>query len=246
MTVQEQRWALVTGGAGALGRAIVDTLIADGYSVAVHYFEGAEAARSLVRQYDSRAFCLQADVSSWDAVARMEGEFRERANVSAVTALVNAAGIRADGLMAGQSTQEWRRVVEVNLLGTFHVCRAFLPRMLQNRCGRILNIVSPAALKGSPGQTAYSASKAGVVGLTRTLAVECGRRGVTVNALSPGFMDTPLTAGVPADVRELLVQGIPLRRVTTPEEIARLVPQLLAHEYITGQVISADGGLSAW
>jgi 3-oxoacyl-[acyl-carrier protein] reductase len=161
-----------------------------------------------------------------------------------VSVVVNSGAVRKDGLMATQSVCEWTETIQVNLLGTFHVIRAVLPGMLQRRWGRVVNVVSPAGLMGSRGQTAYSASKAGVIGLTRSLALECGRRNVTVNALSPGFMETELTRAVPDDIREGYLARTAVRRFATPEEVAAGVELLVDSDYMTGQVLSIDGGLA--
>ena len=149
-----------------------------------------------------------------------------------------------DGLMATQSVDDWTATINVNLIGTFHTCRAVLPSMLRQRWGRIINVVSPAGLIGSRGQTAYSASKAGVMGLTRSLALECGKRKVTVNALSPGLMATALTEEMPDEVRKALLERTAFSRLGQPEEIAKGVELLLDADYMTGQVLSIDGGIS--
>jgi 3-oxoacyl-[acyl-carrier protein] reductase len=236
------RVALVTGGSGQLGGEICRVLDAAGYDVAVHYMSGAERAEAVASELGRRTTVVQADLADWDAVAEMEEKVR--AELGPVAVLVNSGAVRNDGLMAGQSPEKWRQVIDVNLIGTFHACRAVVARMLRARWGRIVNVVSPAGLIGSPGQTAYSASKAGVIGMTRSLAYECGRRGVTVNCLSPGFMETEITAGVPAEVKEAILARTPLARFGNPAEVAALIPMIVDAAYMTGQVISVDGGLS--
>jgi 3-oxoacyl-[acyl-carrier protein] reductase len=146
--------------------------------------------------------------------------------------------------MAIQSPESWREVIDTNLMGTFHVCRVVLPGMLRRRWGRIVNVVSPSGLIATPGQTAYSASKAGMIGLTRTLAAECGRRGVTVNALSPGFMETRMTASASERFKRTMAENLPVPRFTTPDEVAPSVSLFLDNAYVTGQVLSVDGGIS--
>jgi 3-oxoacyl-[acyl-carrier protein] reductase len=135
-------------------------------------------------------------------------------------------------------------VIETNLIGSFHTCRVAVPQMLRRRWGRVVNVVSPSGLIATAGQTAYSASKAGLIGFTRTLAAECGRRGVTVNALSPGFMETGMTRDLPERVREAMKEKLPIPRFTTPDEVAASVGLFLDNDYVTGQVVSVDGGIS--
>lgn len=235
--------ALVTGASGSLGQAISRLLARRGHPVALQYLNGKEKALRLASQLRTRTIAVRADVSSYDDVRMMEELVRS--SLGEVSVVVTAAGIRRDALLAGQSEEDWRRTIEVNLLGTFNVVRAVLPRMLVARIGRVITVVSPAGLVGSPGQTAYSASKAGVIGMTRSLAHECGRRGVTVNALSPGFVETDLTVGVPAAARDRLSQRIALRRAGQADEIAEAVHFILDTPYMTGQVVSVDGGLTA-
>jgi 3-oxoacyl-[acyl-carrier protein] reductase len=236
--------ALVTGGSGALGGAVARRLSAAGYAVAVHYSTDKAGAQdvqaSLADPY--RSTTVRADVSQWEDVKAMVDEVEQ--GLGPVDVLVNSGAIRKDGLMATQPVEEWHDTIATNLIGTFHCCRATVPGMLRRRGGRIINVVSPAGLMGSRGQTAYSASKAGVIGLTRSLALECGKRGVTVNALSPGFMETRLTEGVPPEVSEQFLARAALKRFGDPDEIAAGVDFIVGSAYLTGQVISIDGGLS--
>jgi 3-oxoacyl-[acyl-carrier protein] reductase len=234
--------ALVTGGSGALGSAIAKLLDSRGFRVALHYANNEAGARKAQADLTNPSMAVQADVADWDSVRAMEESVREE--LGPVAVLVNSGAIRRDGLMATQSVTDWQLTIQTNLVGTFHTCRAVLPEMLRGRWGRIINIVSPAGLIGSAGQTAYSASKAGVIGLTRSLALECGRRKVTVNALSPGFMKTELTESVPEQQQQAFLDRTALRRAGTPEEVATGVGLLLDADYMTGQVLSIDGGLS--
>ena len=239
----EDQVALVTGGSGGLGAAIARELGGIGMPIGVHYFRGDKQAKEVVQSLPTQAVAVQADLADWESVSNMVEEVV--GHLGPVTVLVNSAGVRLDALMAGQSPSEWRQVIEVNLLGTFHACRAVVPEMLRMRRGRIINVVSPAGLRGSEGQTAYSASKAGVIGLTRSLARECAKRQVTVNALSPGYMETSMTSELPDAAKERLLDMIPLRRVTTPDEVAQAVRFVLDTPYMTGQVVAIDGGMSA-
>lgn len=234
--------ALVTGASGGLGGAIAAELDARGCRVALHYHSSSDEARALQDKFQHQSLLVQGDVASWESVT----EFHEqvRSELGDVDVLVSNAAVRNDSLMAMQSPASWRQVIDTNLIGTFHVCRAVLPRMLKCRWGRIVNVVSPSGLIATPGQTAYSASKAGMIGLTRTLAAECGRRGVTVNALSPGFMETRLTASASQRFKDTMVENLPVPRFTTPEEVAGSISLFLDNDYITGQVVSVDGGIS--
>jgi 3-oxoacyl-[acyl-carrier protein] reductase len=233
---------VVTGGSGALGAAVTRRLQASGFAVAIHYCSDRGAAEALVDGVEG-SFAVQADLSDWDAVQAMSDRVHQRFG-SSVGVLVNCAAIRGDAPMAGQSPAEWRRIIDVNLLGTFHTCRALSPRMLQHRYGRIVNVVSPAGQVASPGQTAYSASKAGVIGMTRSLAHECGRRGVTVNCLSPGLMATSMTSGLPPEVVGAIVDRMAVAEMVPLDEVAAAVDLLIASPHLTGQVLAIDGGIT--
>ncbi|MEU0135841.1 SDR family NAD(P)-dependent oxidoreductase [Streptomyces sp. NPDC006296] len=234
--------ALVTGASGALGAAVAHVLDRRGYRLALHCATGADRARAVAAELSGPSVVVQADVADWAATREMVE--RVRAELGGVGVLVNAGAIRRDGFMATQSVDDWTRTVTVNLIGTFHTCRAALPDMMRARWGRVVNVVSPAGLIGVPGQTAYSAAKAGVLGMTRSLALECGRFGVTVNALSPGLMATALTEEMPAGARTALTARTAFGREGTPDEVARGIELLLDADYMTGQVLSIDGGMS--
>ena len=234
--------ALVIGASGALGREIAVELDRLGCAVALHYNCGAEGVKSLEPVLRRPPLIARADITSWDEVRELHATVVGELGHPDV--LVNCSGIRRDTLMAVQRPDQWRQVIDVNLIGTFHTCKAVLPRMLKNRWGRIVNVVSPSGLIASPGQTAYSASKAGVIGLTRSLAAECGRRGVTVNALSPGFMETAMTSDVGEGVKDMMKQKLPIPRFGDPSEIAASMRLFLDGDYMTGQVVSIDGGIS--
>jgi 3-oxoacyl-[acyl-carrier protein] reductase len=238
----ERPVALVTGASGGLGQALAMELDALGCRVAVHYNRAEADARAVADKLEHDSVVVTGDVASWDAVTAMCKEIE--AALGPVDVLVNNGAIRRDSLMAMQSPQDWRAVIETNLIGSFHTARATVGHMLRQRWGRILNIVSPSGLIATPGQTAYSASKAGVIGLTRTLAAECGRRGVTVNALSPGFMVTGMTKDLPVQVMAGMREKSPIPRFGSTEEVARAVRLYLDSDFMTGQVISIDGGIS--
>ncbi|WP_426366721.1 SDR family oxidoreductase [Streptomyces sp. E-08] len=236
------RVALVTGASGALGAAVARVLDHRGYRLALHYTSGEDRARRVAAELSRPSLLVRTDVADWTATRDMVD--RVRAELGGVGVLVNAGAIRRDGLMATQSVDDWTRTISVNLLGTFHTCRAALPDMMRARWGRIINVVSPAGLLGIRGQTAYSAAKAGVLGMTRSLALECGRFGVTVNALSPGLMATALTEELPPETNTTLLARTAFGRMGTPEEVAHGIELLLDADYMTGQVLSIDGGMS--
>lgn len=233
--------ALVTGASGALGAAVADVLDARGYRVALHYSSGEQRAKDVSTRLRGESMIVQADVGDWESVSAMVE--RVQSEMGTISVLVTSSAVRRDGLMATQSVHEWAETIQVNLLGTFYACRAVLPKMLSQRWGRIITVVSPAGIIGSSGQTAYSASKAAVIGMTRSLALECGKRHVTVNALSPGFMSTALTEGLSEQARQRILERSAIRRTATPAEVARGVDLLLDAGYMTGQVLSIDGGM---
>jgi 3-oxoacyl-[acyl-carrier protein] reductase len=234
--------ALVTGASGGLGQALAIELDHLGCRVALHYNRSEGPARAVQSKLENDSVVVGGDVGSWDAVQEMQA--RIEAELGPVDVLVNNAAIRKDALLAMQSPEDWHRVIDTNLVGTFHTARAAVPHMLRRRWGRVINVVSPSGLIATAGQTAYGASKAGVIGLTRTLAAECGRRGVTVNALSPGFMETAMTENASEKFKAGMREKLPVPRFTTPDEVARAVGVFLDNDYITGQVLSVDGGIS--
>jgi 3-oxoacyl-[acyl-carrier protein] reductase len=234
--------ALVTGASGGLGQALAIELDQLGCRVAVHYNSSEGPARAVQSKLENDSVVVGGDVGSWDAVSAMHARIADE--LGPVDVVVSNAAIRKDSLMVMQSPDDWRRVIDTNLVGTFHTARVALPHMLRQRWGRVINVVSPSGLIATAGQTAYGASKAGVIGLTKTLAAECGRRGVTVNALSPGFMETAMTEGVSNKFKDGMRQKLPVPRFTTPDEVARAIGVFLDNDYVTGQVLSVDGGIS--
>ncbi|MGW6985434.1 SDR family NAD(P)-dependent oxidoreductase [Streptomyces sp. NPDC054932] len=234
--------ALVTGASGGLGQALALELDALGCRVAVHYNSSREGAEAVREKLTNPSALVTGDVGSWEATqalyAQISGE------LGPVDVLVNNGAIRKDSLMAMQNPADWAQVIQTNLIGSFHTARASVPYMLRQRWGRVINIVSPSGIIATAGQTAYSASKAGLIGFTRTLAAECGRRGVTVNALSPGFMITGMTSTLPDRVIEGMEDKAPIPRFVTVEEVARSAGLFLDQDCMTGQVISIDSGVS--
>ncbi|MFE9926042.1 SDR family NAD(P)-dependent oxidoreductase [Streptomyces sp. NPDC005774] len=234
--------ALVTGASGGLGQALAVELDALGCRVAVHYRRAADQADAVREKLTHDAVVVGADVGSWEATQKLYRRVEE--SLGPIDVVVNNGAIRRDALMAMQSPDDWHEVIRTNLLGTFHTSRVTLPHMLRQRWGRIINVVSPSGLIATAGQTAYSASKAGVIGMTRTLAAECGRRGVTVNAVSPGFMITGMTQDLPERIMDDMARKAPVPRFVTVEEVARSVSLFLDQDCMTGQVVSIDSGVS--
>ncbi|WP_440132769.1 3-oxoacyl-ACP reductase FabG [Chitinophaga sancti] len=237
--------ALITGGSRGIGRAICVKMAEMGYYVIVNY-KGNEAAANetleAVRAKGSDGETIQFDVANEQEVQAVLGTWVEANKEKEIEVLVNNAGIREDNLMFSMNPNQWRNVVNTSLDGFFYVTKQVLNNMLLKRYGRIINIVSLSGIKGMPGQTNYSAAKAGVIGATKALAQEIAKRGVTVNAVAPGFIKTDMTAEL--NEKELAAQ-VPMKRFGTPEEVAEAVAFFAgkASAYITGEVLSINGGL---
>jgi 3-oxoacyl-[acyl-carrier protein] reductase len=237
--------ALVTGGSRGIGAAIARGLAADGWPVAVNYNSGADAARGVVAEIESaggRAFAIQGDVRD-PAVPERIFESVEAEFGVPVLALVNNAGISRDNLSPSLTDEEWDAVIDTNLTAAFRFTRRALKTMMRARTGRIVNIASVVGLRANPGQSNYAAAKAGLIQFTRTAAIEVARRGITINAVAPGWIETDMTAGVNQD----LLNAVPARRAGTPTEVAACVRFLVSDQatYVTGAVLTVDGGLGA-
>ncbi len=236
--------ALVTGGSRGIGRAICLKLAGMGYHILVNYKGNEPAANetlALIEKNGGTGELIRFDVSNKEEVQQL-ARWIESNKEKYIEVLVNNAGIKDDGLLMWMKDEQWENVLNTSLLGFFLVTRLVVNSMLMKKYGRIINIVSLSGLKGLPGQTNYSAAKAGVIGATKALAQEIGRRGVTVNAVAPGFITTDMTEGL--DEKELK-NLIPVRRFGTPEEVAYAVGFLASPEagYITAEVLSINGGL---
>ncbi len=240
--------ALVTGASRGIGSATCLTLARAGLTVGVGYRsdpQGAEETVAKARADGGTALSVAVDVR--DEASIDEAFRRVEKDVGPIRVLVNNAGYTKDGLAVKYTTENWDATVDTNLKGAFLCCRRALPAMLKARWGRIVNVASVAALRGNAGQVAYSASKAGLVGLTRSLAREVGGRGITVNAVCPGFVETRMTEVQSEEIRKRYVEMTPAGRFGSPEEVAAVIAFLCGSEagYVNGSVVSVDGGLSA-
>jgi len=239
--------ALVTGGSRGIGRGIVKALAAEGARVAFVYRGNQAAAESLVQELQNAGGAVKAcqcDVTSTDEAQKVvEGIEKEWGPVNI---LVNNAGVIHDDLFVRLEPENWNKVLQTNLGGTYNFCRAVAYSMMKQRKGRIINVSSVAAEHVNPGQTNYAASKGAINSLTRALAVELASRGVTVNAIAPGFIETDMSEAVRNKAGDLIKKMIPMKRLGKPEDVARVVLFLAGPDagYVTGQVVTVDGGLS--
>ena len=237
--------ALITGSSRGIGAAIATELAAAGWPVAVNYRadrDGAERIAAAVGERGERSVALEADVSDADAAEHLVAAAEEE--LGRILVLVNNAGVTADNLSMRLSDEDWDRVLETNLSAAFRLTKRAIGPMMRARFGRIVNIASVVGMRANPGQSNYAAAKAGLIAFTRTVAVEVARRGVTVNAVAPGMIETELTAELDA---EAIAAAIPARRIGTPEEVAACVGFLCspAASYVTGATLTVDGGMSA-
>jgi len=239
--------AVVTGSSRGIGRAIALKLASLGAKVVVNYRTNAEAAREVVEAIGAlggQAIAVQADVADADDAKRLIRA--AQTTYGGLDILVNNAGTTRDTLLARMSEDDWNLVINTNLKGAFNCTKAAIRPMMRQRRGRIVNITSVAGLAGNPGQANYSAAKAGLVGFTKAVAKEVGSRHITVNAVAPGYIPTDLTASLPQELVEKVIEMTPLGRPGTSEEIANAVAFLVSNEasYITGVVLRVDGGLA--
>ncbi|TCJ16170.1 3-oxoacyl-ACP reductase FabG [Rubrobacter taiwanensis] len=238
--------AVVTGAGRGIGRAIAEELGAGGAKVVVNYSRSKGPAQEVVESIKSnggqKAVAIQADVADAEQAARLiEDTVNEFGRIDV---LVNNAGINIDRTMKKLTPEEWDRVVQVDLNSCFYTVKAALPHFMEQQSGAIVNISSFVGQAGNLGQANYSAAKAGIIGFTKTAAIELARYNVTVNAVCPGFIETDMFSSVPEEVQEKILKRIPLRRIGKPEEVARAVRYLVVDgDYITGQTLNINGGI---
>ena len=243
----EKKVAVVTGASRGIGRAIALELGRRGNFVVVNYngsAENAEAVKQEIQAAGGEACAMQCDVSDYGACeAFMKDVIKEYKRIDI---LVNNAGVTRDGLLMQMKEEDFDTVVDTNLKGAFHTIRFVARQMLKQRSGRIINLSSVVGLRGNGGQVNYSASKAGIIGLTKSAAKELASRGITVNAIAPGFIETEMTAVLPEETKAATLKEIPLQKFGKPEDVAQAAAFLASEEaaYITGQVLCVDGGMA--
>lgn len=244
-TGQDRPVALVTGGSRGIGRAVVHRLVRDGFDVAFcHRSEGGDEVRTLEKEASERggrAVGSRVDVVEAEAVR--EWVARTERELGPLRAVVTSAGIVRDRPLATMDDGDWQDVLDVNLTGTYHVCRAAVFPMIKRRSGCVVNVSSVSGVLGNATQTNYAATKAGIIGFSRSLAKELGRFGIRVNAIAPGFIDTEMLGGLSEKTRRELLASIALGRFGTAEEIADGVAYLVNASYVTGSVLRVDGGV---
>ena len=243
----ENKTALITGAAKGIGKAIALKFASEGASIAFTYLTSKDAAMDTKRELEAfgvRVLAIAADASDFEGTAKVVEQVL--AEFQHIDILVNNAGITRDGLMMRMSEEQWDKVIDANLKGAFNFIHAVTPSMLRNRAGSIINISSVVGIRGNAGQSNYSASKAGLIGLAKSMAQEVGSRGIRVNVVAPGFIMTDMTASIPPETIKAWEANIPLRRGGTPEDVAKVCLFLASDlaSYVTGQVIAVDGGMA--
>ena len=244
--MSENKVALITGATRGIGKEIALELAANGFDIAVNYRskqDGMEELKKEIEKNNVRCEFVKADVANFEDCESMVKETIEK--FGKIDVLVNNAGITKDGLIIRMKKEDFESVIDVNLTGTFNVTRNVIPHMLKQRSGRIINVSSVVGVAGNAGQTNYSASKAGIIGFTKSLAKEVASRNILVNAIAPSFIDTDMTSVLSDAVKEGINAQIPLKRMGTPKEVAKVVKFLSSEDssYVTGQVINIDGGM---
>lgn len=240
------RVAFITGGTRGIGRQIAIKLSKERYKIAVNYRtenENLEITKSEIEKIGGTFLAVRGDVTDFEACKKCIEEII--ANFGRIDVLVNNAGVTKDNLLMRMKEDEFKSVIDINLIGTFNVTKNVIPYMTKARSGRIINISSVVGISGNAGQTNYAASKAGIIGFTKSLAKEVASRNILVNAVAPGFIETDMTDALKEETKEDIKKGIPLKRIGKVEDVANVVNFLASEEssYITGQVINVDGGM---
>ncbi len=243
---EEKKVALITGATRGIGREIALTLAEEGYNIALNYRKANEELETLRKEIEEKGVkCLAVcgDVSNFEEVEKFVKEIISE--FGRIDVLVNNAGITKDMLLMRMKKEDFESVVDVNLVGTFNVTKNVISYMMKARSGRIVNISSVVGISGNAGQTNYSASKAGIIGFTKSLAKEVASRNINVNAVAPGFIETNMTEVLKEEIKEEIAKSIPLKRMGKAKDVANLVKFLVSEDssYITGQVINVDGGM---
>lgn len=245
--MEENKVALITGGTTGIGKEIALELAENGFNIAINYRSETDQMDALKQEIESKnvkCIFVKADVSNFEQSEIMVKEVINE--YGRIDVLVNNAGITQDGLIMRMKKESFDQVVDINLGGTFNVTRNVVPFMVKQRSGRIINVSSVVGVAGNAGQSNYAASKAGIIGFTKSLAKELSSRGILVNAIAPGFIETDMTSVLKDEVKTNIMNSIPLKREGKPEEVANVVKFLASEDssYITGQVISVDGGMN--
>ncbi len=239
--------AIVTGGSRGIGRAVAVRLAKDGMNLVINYrgnSAAAEETERMCRELGAEVLLVQGDVSRAEDCEKLAAQAKEV--FGRVDVLVNNAGITRDGLLARMTEEDFRAVLDVNLVGPWNMMKAVNRIMMKQRYGRIVNLSSVTGLMGNMGQTNYAAAKAGILGMTKSYAREVASRGITVNAVAPGFIDTDMTEAMPEGAKDKIITGIPMGRTGKPEDVAEAVAFLASEQagYITGEVLRVDGGMA--
>jgi len=243
----KEKTVLITGGSRGIGRAMALAFAEEGTNVIINYTSDEENAKNAIKEIEKfgvKGLAIRANISKAEEVNSMFDKIKEDFDV--IDILINNAGITRDSLFIGMKEKDWDEVIEVNLKGMFLCTKAVIRKMLRQRYGRIVNISSVVGVIGNPGQANYCASKAGVIGFTKSLAREVASRNITVNAIAPGFIKTDMTDALPEDIKESVMGTIPMGRYGNPEDIANIAVFLSSDKagYITGQIIHIDGGMA--
>ena len=238
--------AIITGGARGIGKQIALTFAKEGYNIAINYRTESEDLKNTKKEIEEnnvKCFTFQGDVTNFKDCEQFVKQIVEE--FGNIDVLVNNAGITRDTLLMRMKEEDFKQVIDTNLIGTFNVTKNVISYMMKARSGRIINISSVVGISGNAGQTNYSASKAGIIGFTKSLAKEVASRNITVNAVAPGFIETQMTDVLKDDIKEEIAKKIPLKRMGTPQDVANVVKFLASNDssYITGQVINIDGGM---